>query len=311
LARQWWGGAVGIDADEGALLAASLAEYAQSRTLELLSNRRHQITAYSVYESRYFGGFIPWMHRDVRLRRETSGLGRAVYRSAPQIEASATPARRLRPTSLPSLTAKGALAFATLERYIGWPALQRALAAGARRFSARTTTRADFFRTVSDAVGQDLTWFLHEAFERSEGFDYAVNQFSSARAPAAECAVDPCYLTTVGVQRNGEALFTGTGQLPVGAYESGRGLAIRVTFSDGQQVTERWDGRARSKTVVYQSHVPAVSAEIDPDRALLLDLNYRNNSRTFTPASGRAALKWSVKWLIWIQDRLLTYAFLI
>ena len=41
-------------------------------------------------------------------------------------------------------------------------------------------------------------------------------------------------------------------------------MEIAVTFADGQVVKERWDGRARSQILQYESAVPAVSAEVDP-----------------------------------------------
>ena len=40
---------------------------------------------------------------------------------------------------------------------------------------------------------------------------------------------------------------------------------------------------------------------------LLLDVSYANNSRTLEPRAGEASLKWSLKWLVWLQDLLLTY----
>jgi len=45
---------------------------------------------------------------------------------------------------------------------------------------------------------------------------------------------------------------------------------------------------------------------------LLLDLNYTNNSTRLTAETAeRAARKWSLTWLVWLQDHLLTYGFFI
>jgi hypothetical protein len=52
-----------------------------------------------------------------------------------------------------------------------------------------------------------------------------------------------------------------------------------------------------------------VSAEVDPGRVLLLDVNYTNNSRTLAPRGREAATKWSLKWMVWLQDLLLSWAF--
>jgi hypothetical protein len=57
--------------------------------------------------------------------------------------------------------------------------------------------------------------------------------------------------------------------------------------------------------------VRAVAAQVDPDRVLLLDVDYTNNTRSLAPKTGAATRKWSLAWLIWLQDHLLTYGFFI
>ena len=67
---------------------------------------------------------------------------------------------------------------------------------------------------------------------------------------------------------------------------------VRVTFENGEQCN-RTMGRRRSVEAVHLSsgRSRAVSAQVDPDRVLLLDVNYTNNSRTLAPkdAAGRHA----------------------
>jgi hypothetical protein len=84
-----------------------------------------------------------------------------------------------------------------------------------------------------------------------------------------------------------------------------------TTFSDGTKKTERWDGVERRIIYRYDSKVRARSVQVDPDRVLMLDVNYTNNSRTLQPRAGEASLKWSLKWMTWLQDVLLTYASLV
>jgi len=61
---------------------------------------------------------------------------------------------------------------------------------------------------------------------------------------------------------------------------------------------------------VYDTKARARSVEVDPNRILLLDVNYTNNSRTLQPRAGEASRKWSLKWMAWLQDTLLTCAWL-
>jgi hypothetical protein len=57
--------------------------------------------------------------------------------------------------------------------------------------------------------------------------------------------------------------------------------------------------------------VRASFAQVDPEHVLLLDVRYTNNSLSVNPQSARAARKWSLAWLIWLQDHLLTYGFFV
>ncbi len=54
-----------------------------------------------------------------------------------------------------------------------------------------------------------------------------------------------------------------------------------------------------------------MSAQVDPERVLLLDVNYTNNSRTLQPRAGEAGLKWGLKWMTWLQELMLSYAFFV
>jgi hypothetical protein len=62
---------------------------------------------------------------------------------------------------------------------------------------------------------------------------------------------------------------------------------------------------------VYERPSEALSVEVDPDRVLLLDVDATNNSATLAPRAREASLKWSLKWLTWLQDLMQTYAFFV
>ena len=301
VARQWWGTLIGVP---DRFLADGLVEYAQSRTLERIFDRRHQRINYSLHETRLFGGLLPWAIRAARLDRQTSGINRSAFRRDPAVDLH-DPSSSARGAQ----AAKAAAALTTLERYLGWPALQRGLSAAARRYAGQTMTTEAFAEILGDAADRDLSWFFDQAFGGTTTYDFAVAGLSSIAQPNETCGTGPCYQTTVVLQRRGDALFTGTSLPPVGGFEAGRALEIEVRFADGQRSEEHWDGRAAEKTLVYHGPAPAISARIDPARTLLLDVNRLNNSRTLVPPPIAATLPWSVRWITRLQDLLLSYAF--
>jgi hypothetical protein len=111
-----------------------------------------------------------------------------------------------------------------------------------------------------------------------------------------ETKVEGQFRTTVVARR------LAAGQFPVD---------VLVTFANGEQARTPWSGQGRWQVFTFDRPVKAVSAQVDPERRLLLDTNYTNNSKTLEPATDRAATKWSLRWMVWLQDLFMTYAFLI
>jgi hypothetical protein len=154
-----------------------------------------------------------------------------------------------------------------------------------------------------------MTWFFDEVYRGSNVFDYGVQTFTSTPVrlkpdTTSESAGDnrnpdttsDGYRTTVVVRRLGEAVFP---------------VDVVTTFRGGERVTERWDGRDRRVVYTYDRPAEALSVAVDPERVLLLDVNYTNNSATLEPRAAEASLKWSLKWLVWLQELMLTYAFFV
>jgi hypothetical protein len=240
---------------------------------------------------RFFGGFVPWVLRDIPLTRATDGNRLPTYRAAAEADAPATPTFGYWPASATPITYdKTALWLHTLERHLGWPVLQRILATYFERWKFRHPKPGDFFAVASEVSGQDLTWFFDQVYRSSNTFDYAVQEFTSEDLGKGRSR------TLVVAQRLGEATFP---------------VDVVTTFENGEQVTERWNGLDRRISYTYERASRAATAQVDPQRVLLLDVNYTNNSRTMKPRGGEASLKWTLKWMVWLQDLMLTYAFFV
>jgi hypothetical protein len=68
-----------------------------------------------------------------------------------------------------------------------------------------------------------------------------------------------------------------------------------------------WDGSGRWRLFVHEGPSKLDHAVVDPDRVLLLDLDWTNNSRTVADPGWLAPVKWASKWLVWAQDLLQTF----
>jgi len=96
------------------------------------------------------------------------------------------------------------------------------------------------------------------------------------------------------VRRNGEATFP---------------VDVQVRFAEGEPRRERWDGLDRWRKYTIDGPARAVSAEIDPDRVLLLDIGRTNNSISLEPQTVSAARKWTLAWMAWLEHTLLAWSF--
>jgi hypothetical protein len=281
--HQFWYGIVGNNEFEDAWMDEGLNTFSTARAVA-------QVYDPNFLTIRYFGGFVPWVYRDIALSRETEGNRLAGYRRDAKSDAQSTPSFRYFPSTGGSITYnKTALWLNTLERWLGWPTLQRVMAAHFDRWKFKHPTPDDFFRTATEVAGRDLQPFFDQVYRSSNVFDYGVQDLTAARE-------GPQYRSNVVVRRYGEATFP---------------VDVLVTFENGERVTERWDGLDRWKLYSYVRPSAAVSAEVDPKRVLLLDVDYTNNSRTLRPEGPRAATKWSMVWMIWLQDCLLSWAALV
>jgi len=280
--HQFWYGIVGSNEfehawmDEGVNTFSTLRASSEARIPDFLA-------------ARFFGGFIPWTIDEVSLSRVSNAI-RYGYRENAEADALAAETYRYWPGSHAAISyGKTALWLHTLERHLGWPTLQRILSTYFDRWKFRHPQPADFFAAVNEVAGQDLSWFFEEAYRSSNAFDYGIQSFSSTRAGDR-------YRTSVVAQRLGEAIFP---------------VEVVTTFRDGQRVSERWDGRERRVIYTYERPAEALTAEVDPGRVLMLDVNVTNNSATLSPRAREAGLKWGLTWLVWLQELLVTYAFFV
>lgn len=282
--HQFFYGIVGTNEFEHAWMDEGMTQYAQGRVLEAMEHPNRLAL-------RFFGGFVPWVVHDVRLERATDLNRLNTFRLNAEADAQSTASYLYWPgTSVAITYDKSALWLHTLERYLGWPTMQRIMSTYFERWKFRHPKPADFFQVVNEVSGQDLAWFFDQVHRSSNTFDYGIQDVITERLD------DGKHRTTVVARRFGEATFP---------------VDIVTTFADGGQVKERWDGVDRRAVYVYERPERAAAAHVDPDRVLLLDVNYTNNSRVQEPRSAEASLKWSLKWMVWLQELMLTYAFFV
>jgi len=275
--HQFWYGIVGTNEFEHAWMDEGINTFATARAMHA--------DYPDVYLDRYyFGGFVPWTFRDIRLQRENDRV--SAYRRGATEDAMSTPSYRQRQDTVRYFAYdKPAVWLTTLENWLGWDALQHALSNTFRAGAFRHPVPAEALANIQASTDKDVSRFLDQTYRQSAVFDYSVGDIDVRPRDGQQ-------ESTVVVRRLGDGVFP---------------VDVQVTFENGDEVTEHWDGDGRWREFTYVKPTAVRSAVVDPERQLLLDVNFTNNSRTREPRAADAATKWSLKWLVWLQDALLTW----
>lgn len=145
---------------------------------------------------------------------------------------------------------KAALSLYTLEGVLGEETMLEVMSTFFKEYQFSHPDTEDFRRTAEEVSGEDLAWFFDGLV-----YDDAVVNYRIASLDANE----------VLIERVGEV------EVPVD---------IRITFADGQTISESWDGGEESLTLSYPNSPEIRRAEIDPDREIKVDLNWSDNGMT-------------------------------
>ncbi|MEO8682354.1 MAG: hypothetical protein ABI665_25120, partial [Vicinamibacterales bacterium] len=297
ISRQYWFGHT--DPSDG-WFQEGLTLYSGTRAVhEALEGRNFETR-------RYFGGFIPFIIRPMVLSPNPTDP-RPRLREFSELDTPAMAPWRFASAAPGGPAQRTALALHSFERYLGWPAFQQTLSEFHERFAAGSMTPADFTAVASAQRGRDLAWFFSQALRFDATFDYAIESFTSEPSSPGSATFE----TVVSLRRIGDAVFAGTTEPRAGTFATGRSLPVLVSFADGTEIRDWWDGRDAQLRLTYTSASRAVLASVDPEAVLLLDVNRSNNTRTLQPSRSITGTRLALNWLVWLQDAMLTFTALL
>ncbi len=227
-----------------------------------------------------------------------------------------------------------------LEKLLGPETFHRAMRRFFQTWRFRHPSTADFENVVREASNDDIDWFLEQALHSDRALDYRVRSIRSRSeteatgwfwnddgemellgeldrpheldeptlagdeagdegagggdaveqpddvGEAKDSGGDTVYRTEVVVDRAGEFVHP---------------VTIELVFDDGERVRRLWNGRSRWYRIVEERPAKLVSAEVDPDHVMVLDVDPLNNSRRLEQNRGPAA-KVLTHMLFWLQN---------
>ncbi len=231
--------------------------------------------------------------------------------------------------------ARTELTLRTLEALVGAETMARAMRTYHERFRFRHPSSDDFYAVVNELAGRDMSGFFAQTTERPGILDDEVSSVKSERAQEprgvfgdgdaktsvtkkdarkkekqADAGSGRAWRSTVVVRRRGEVVLPTSLRLD---YEGGETQTLSLLDGDeggavekaaliaGAEGGEPW--RGRFKKIELSSAERLVSATVDPEDRLKIDVNRLNNSRRAKP-EGRVASRWGLRFVFWLQQLL-------
>ncbi len=219
---------------------------------------------------------------------------------------------------------KPAVVLTTLQNYLGKEKMLQVMHAYFERWKFKHPKTQDFIDVVDQVSGRNLDWYFNQAFFSNAELDYSVDRVST-RKLAEDKGFD--YNLSVekelaGKDSTSDSTAAGSGDLDSTAGASTDSteesslyvsrvnirrlgdfifpVELQVVFDNGDTLRENWDGKNLWKKYRYVKPAKLVSATVDPDYKIPLDINYTNNSKMVKkPKMG--VNKLAIRFLFWMQ----------
>jgi aminopeptidase N len=281
----------------------------------------------SFYEMKVMEAHYRYMFQLFGLRASPFDLNRLQQGDGRYSDAVVQPSWSYRTGSSYALNSysRPAVTLSHLENLMGKPVFARAMRRFFQTWRFRHPSTEDFERIMREEAGTDVSWFLGQALHTDRGLDYSVRSATSRRqrSPRGWFWDDDHRRTLLGVaDRHGDG-GDGPGGDPAEAElddaeddEEGdyrtevtverRGelvhpVTVELVFDDGEKARYQWDGRSRWTRYVEVRPAKLVSAVVDPDHLLALDVDPLNNSIRLEP-DHRPAFKMVSHLVFWLQN---------
>ncbi len=178
---------------------------------------------------------------------------------------------------------KTALWLQTLEGLVGVATIDEIMKTYFEQWQFKHPCRTDLITIANEITIQNhpskfpegLDWYFDQVLFGTVQCDYAVNRITNEQAESARGFIAD-YENCVSSENENKSLLSKV----VVCRNEGMHLPVElvVSYEDGSKETRYWDGKDSCKSFEFQTDLKIIGAEIDPERKIMLDKNFLNNS---------------------------------
>lgn len=267
IAHQWWYGMVASNEFEEAWLDEGFATYSERRALEQKFEKRANIVDL-------------W-----GIKLSDLNLNKLSYIIDPQNDQIVKNSWEFQDyvSYRTNVYSKASLILETLRNHLGDEKMNETLKEYFRRYKFKHPRTQDFIRVACEVSEEDLTSFFGPLLFGTGVCDYEVSAIKSTPKDSIDGKVR--YKTEVMLKRLGEVV------LP---------MDVEIKLEDGGIIKEIWDGKERWHKIEIETDSKNISAIMDPQDKITLDVNVNNNSLTVR-SEDSAIMKLSTQSFFWFE----------
>ncbi len=212
----------------------------------------------------------------------------------------------------------------TLQNYLGKETMRKIMQTYVERWRFKHPHSQDFVDIVNEVSGKNMQPFFDQVLYTNAVLDYSVDNIFTRKydtgkgfdfnfdiqtsepdttgedVPKDSVRIDTDTLldTSAGIARQPELYYSGVNLRRRGDFVFP--VELEVVFEDGEVIHEHWDGKELWKKFRYIKPTKLVSATIDPENKVVMDVNFTNNSKSMTGSSS-GKNKLAIRWMFWMQ----------
>jgi hypothetical protein len=189
--------------------------------------------------------------------------------------------------------------------------MARVMRTYSERWRFRHPRSEDFYAVAEEVSGQDLRPFFAALVEQTGLVDYEVSSIASAKAGEPRGVFDRGEERETVREDTAETREKEADHKKARSYESSvmvrrRGdlvlpVDLELVFEGVPPERRTWDGRERWIRYEFSRPERLLSARVDPDGTLPIDVSVLNNARR-VDGDWRSAAHWGARWMFWVQQ---------
>jgi hypothetical protein len=207
----------------------------------------------------------------------------------------------------------------TLENMVGDQTMARIMRTFHERWRFKHPGSQDFFAVVNEVTGRDFAWYFDQVMRGTDVVDYEIGEAASVLVSEPRGVFDNAKGRRTVTDEEAAARERLTEAQKIGRFETTvvvrrRGevyIPVDVAFKFEGRPVEciAWDGRDRTRTFKFVRAERLEWVDVDPDRKILLDVNWLNNGWR-RERDQRPAANWATRWMLLVQALVTTLGLL-